>query len=161
MGPVICQIVTWKSNRPEKMVDRAWGNYVMLNTNRMSDILQLDSGNTKFKYLQAPNDHRCSWDTLECNTAIGQIEAAADTEPDHEFGVFPIFPTLDITRVTIDTPVDTEIDWEDVCMVYQTDRDATLGVSHMVYYTKSWKRVTVIVNLTINGVNDLWHDNPD
>lgn len=143
------------------MVNRAWGNYVMLNTNRMSDILNLDSGNTKFKYLQDPDDHRSSWDTIESTSPIGQLEAAHDTEPDHEFGVFPIFPTLDITRVTVDTPVDTEIEWENVCMVYQTNRDSTLGVSHMVYYTKSWERITVIINLNIMEVSELWHDNPD
>ena len=44
------------------------------------------------------------------------------------------------------TPVDTLIEWDDVCMVYQTPRDVALGVCHMVYYKESWKRTVAIIN---------------
>ena len=161
MPLIITQIVTWKSNRPEKYKRGnghtyyvAYGDYYMLNTNRMVDIKDAPDGTgTVFKYAQSPNDHRVSLDTIETNTPLNQLENAHNDAPDHKFGTFPIFPTLDITRISVDTPVDTEIEWEDICMVYQTPRDYALGVAHMVYYDKSFKRITVIINMSIFEVS--------
>ncbi len=160
MPLITVQAVTWKSNRPEKYKRGnghtyyvAYGDYYMLNTNRMVDIVDSPDGvGTVFKYAQSPNDHRVSLDTIETNTPLNQLRNAHDDEPDHKFGVFPIFPTLDITRVTTDTPVDTEIEWNDICMVYQTPRDYALDVAHMIYYDKSFKRRRVIIDMNLNEV---------
>lgn len=160
MPLITVQIVTWKSNRPEKYKRGnghtyyvAYGDYYLLNTNRMVDIKDAPDGTgTVFKYAQSPNDHRVSLDTIETNTTLLQLKTAHDDEPDHKFGTFSILPTLDITRAATDTPVDTEIEWNDIAMVYQTPRDVTLGVSHMVYYDKSFKRKMVIIYMSINEV---------
>lgn len=151
MPLILTQISGWNTIRPEKLMGVAYLDYVMLNTNRMSDIKSHDDGST-FKYLQAPDDHRCSYDTIICDKTVNQLRTAHDDNPDSKFGTFSIFPTLDITRVTVDTPVNTDIEWDDICYVYQTPRDRTLGVSHMVYYDKSFKRKTVIIDMDVLDV---------
>lgn len=149
----LVQVNTWHSVRPEKYMrgsDHAhyvsYGDYYLLNTNRMSDIKTTTAGGTVFKYNQAPDDHRCSYDTIDTNMILANLEADANIVYGSKFAVLNIFPTLDITRVTVDTPVATEIEWDDIALVYQTPRDVDYGVIHLVYYDKSWKRRLVIVN---------------
>lgn len=150
----LVQVNTWHSVRPEKYMrgsDHAhyvsYGDYYLLNTNRMSDIRSTTAGGTVFEYNQAPDDHRCSPDTIETNSTLLQLNQDADLVPQDKFATLDIFPTLDITRVTVDTPVETQIEWDSIALVWQTARDITYGVVHLVYYTKSWKRVTVIVDV--------------
>lgn len=154
MPLTLVQVNTWHSNRPEKYkrgTDHtnyvSDGDYYLLNTNRMSDIKTTTSGGTIFKYAQAPDDHRVSLDTIETNSILANVELDANIVYGSKFAVLNIFPTLDITRVTIDTPVATEIEWDDITMVWQTPRDVDYGVCHLVYYDKSWKRRTVIINM--------------
>ena len=155
MALVLIQAVNWKTKRPEKYVSLAgdhavytlaYGDYYLLNTNRMTDLKVIDTDDTQFLYSQAPNDRRSSPDTIQTTSTVAQLRTAHDITPDSKFGTFPIYPTLDITRVTVDTPVDTLIEWDDVCMVYQTPRDLILDVCHMVYYKEAWKRTVVIIN---------------
>lgn len=156
MPLALIHAVNWKSKRPEKyMIDGghfAYADYFLLNTNRMSELKVINTDNTQFYFTQAINDRRCSPDVIETTCTLAEITVYHDLTPDSKFGTFPIYPTLDITRVAVDTPVDTLIDWEDVAFVYQTPRDYTLGVSHMVYYKESWKRTVVIINLSLLGV---------
>jgi hypothetical protein len=152
MALTLVQVNTWNTKRPEKYKRGSGhdhyvsdGDYYLLNTNRMSDIKVTSTGGTIFKFNQAPDDHRASWDTIETNSSVAAIEEDHNITPDSKFAVLSIYPTLDITRVDTDTPVDTEIAWENIALAWQTPRDAEWGVCHLVYYDKSWKRKTVIV----------------
>lgn len=154
MPLTLAQVNTWHSVRPEKYKRGtghtnyvSYGDYYLLNTNRMVDIRETTGGGTIFEYNQAPDDHRCSPDTIETNSTLLQLNQDTDLVPQDKFATLDIFPTLDITRVTVDTPVETQIEWSDIALVWQTARDITYGVVHLVYYTKSWKRVTVIVDI--------------
>ena len=150
----LVQVNTWHSVRPEKYKRGtghtnyvSYGDYYLLNTNRMVDIRETTGGGTVFEYNQAPDDHRCSPDTIETNSTLLQLNQDADLVPQDKFATLDIFPTLDITRVTVDTPVETQIEWDSIALAYQTPRDVDYGVIHLVYYDKSWKRRLVIVEM--------------
>ena len=145
MPLILSQIETWSTKRQEPHVDKATNNYFLLNTNRMVDIITFDTTGSQFKYCQAPNDRRSSPDIIETNSTVAQLRTAQDITPDSKFATLPIYPTLDITRTTTDTAVNTLVEWDDINYAYQTDRDIVLGVCHLVYYKESWKRTTVIV----------------
>ena len=170
MGLFLAQVNVWSSIRPEKYVSTAgdhsiytmaYGDYYLLNTNRCVDIIDKTTY-LQCKYNQAPDDHRVMPDTLEfIPIKYGQGESDsyleyfydyADLPNNHDFGTFAIYPTLDVTRVTIDTPVDTEIDWTDIAMIYQTPKDFEGNVAHMVYYTKSWKRIVCIIDGSLPSI---------
>jgi uncharacterized protein (TIGR02145 family) len=144
----LTQIVNWKSKRPEHYERMAWGDYYFLNTNRVVDLITFDGTGSQFKYCQAPDDHRCSPDTIETNTSVADIEAYHNIVYPIKFAPLPLFPTNDMTRVLIDTPVVTYIDFENICMAYATPRDLVLNVIHVVYYNESFKRVTRIMNMS-------------
>jgi uncharacterized protein (TIGR02145 family) len=124
----------------------AWNNYYFLNTNRIVDLITFDGTGSQFKYNQAPDDHRSSPDTIETNTSVADIETAHNIVYPSKFVTLPIFPTNDMTRVLIDTPVNTVVEFDDICMVYCTPRDIALNVAHCVYYRESFKRVLCIIN---------------
>ncbi len=151
----LTQVDHWKTKRPEKYVSgdgshtiyaMAETDYFFLNTNRISDMITLSDGTTQFKYLQAPDDHRCSYDTIVCSTTVADIGAYHNVVYPIKFAPLPIFPTDDMTRVLIDTPVITYVDFENICMAYCTRRDVALNVCHVVYYNESFERVRCIVN---------------
>jgi uncharacterized protein (TIGR02145 family) len=144
----LTQIVNWKSKRPEQYDNIAWNNYYFLNTNRIVDLITFDGTGSQFKYCQFPDDHRCSPDTIETNTSVVDIEAYHNVVLPIKFAPLPIFPTNDMSRVLIDTPVITYIDFDDICMAYCTPRDIALNVAHVVYYRESFKRVTCIINMS-------------
>jgi len=141
--------VIWQSKRPEKRIGKSYNNLYLLNTNRMVDIITYDTDGSQFKYVQAPQDRRCSPDTIETNTSVADLRTAHDITPDSKFATLPIYPTLDISTIATATPVDTLIEWENIALAWQTDRDEADDVSHLTYYTESWKRKTVIVNMTL------------
>jgi uncharacterized protein (TIGR02145 family) len=152
---LLTQVNSWKTKRPEKYVSLAGdhqvytladGDYFFLNTNRISEMVAKNDGSTKFLFSQAPDDHRCSPDIIECNTSIADIEAAANVVYPSKFVILPIFPTNDITRVHVDTPVNTVVELEDIAYVYATRRDLVLDVTHCVYYDKSFRRIECILN---------------
>lgn len=163
MGLFLAQVNVWSSIRPEKYIANrakntyvATGDYYLLNTNRCVDIIEKDDY-LQCKYNQALDDHRCSPDTIEfivipygemSGDALDYFLAYAAMTNNHEFGTFAIYPNMDLNE----TPVDTEIDWSDIAYIYQTPMDATRDVSHMVYYTKSWKRVTCLIDGTLPSI---------
>lgn len=142
MGLFLTAITDWTTKRPEKYKKVLFGNYVLLNTNRLCDIRETTAGGTEFLYHQAPDDHRCSPDHITCGTTLAVLRTWHDTVEASKFGTFSVFPGFDITA----TPVDTTIEWENVCMIYQTDRDIADGVCHLIYYLDSWKRKAVLID---------------
>jgi uncharacterized protein (TIGR02145 family) len=152
---LLTQVNHWATKRAEKYVSTlgdhqiytmAQGDYFFINTNRISDMITKHDGTTKFKFSQNPNDHRCSPDIIECNTTVANIEIAHNTVPPSKFIILPIFPTNDITRVLVDTPVNTLVEIDDIAIVYCTRRDVALNVAHCVYYRESFERVECIIN---------------
>ena len=161
MSLIFLQVDSWHTIRPEKYVRNrsknsyvAVGDYYILNTNRMVDIISLAPGHTQFKYNQAPDDARCSPDTITATISLATIVAAHDTAPPSNFMDLPIFPTCDMKRISIDTPVYTSIEVDDITMIYATNKDFLHGVCHMVYYRNSFERVTCIINL---GLMDVYY----
>jgi hypothetical protein len=158
MGLFLAQVNVWNSIRPEKhLANRdkntyvAYGDYYLLNTNRCVDIK--DKGAyLQCKYNQAPDDHRCSPDTIEFqispygemrdDTQIDIFIQHGDLESASKFAIFDIYPDMDITQ----TPVTTEIEWDDIAYIYAMPNEFDDSRCHMVYYDKSWKRVFCIVN---------------
>jgi uncharacterized protein (TIGR02145 family) len=160
---LLTQVNHWESKRPEKYVSLqgdhqiytlADGDYYFLNTNRISEIITKHDGTTRFYFTQNPNDHRCSPDIIECNTSLADIETYHNIIAPSKFVTLPIFPTNDIERVLIDTPVNTMVELDDICMVYATRRDNELNVTHCVYYRESFKRVTCIINYSFAQVQN-------
>jgi len=154
MPLTLVQVNTWHSVRPEKYKRGnghdhyvSDGDYYLLNTNRMVDIKESPTGGTIFKYNQAPDDHRCSPDTIETNSSVASLEEDANLTYQDKIVELDMYPTLDMLRIDTDTPVTTGIEWDDIALVWQTPRDVEYGVVHLVYYDKSWKRITVIVEV--------------
>ena len=149
MALALIQAAEWKSKRPEKYVIE--GGYVaytdayLLNTNRMSELKVINTDNTQFLYSQAPNDRRCSLDVVESTNSIAVITSYADLAEISKFATLDIFPAYDITA----TPVSTVIEWDDICMIYQTPKDWVDNVAHMVYYKEAWKRTACMIDHTI------------
>ena len=152
---LLTQVNSWKTKRPEKYVSLdgdhaiytlASGDYYFLNTNRISEIVTNNDGTTRFSFTQGPNDRRCSPDIIETNSSLATIEQYHNAVYPSKFVTLPIFPTNDITRVLIDTPVNTMVELDDIAIVYCTRRDLDLNVAHCVYYREAFKRVTCIIN---------------
>ena len=142
MGLFLTTITDWTTKRPEKYQKVLYQNYILLNTNRLCDIRRTTDDHTEFLYSQAPDDHRCSPDHITCGTTLPVLIQWHDAVEISKFGTFSIFPGYDITQ----TPVATTIEWANVCMIYQTDRDVADNVCHMVYYDESWKRRAVMID---------------
>ena len=158
MGLFLAKVNVWSSIRPEKHVaDRdkntyvSYGDYYLLNTNRCVDII--DKGTyLQCKYNQSPNDHRCSPDTLEFemqtygqmddSTQIGIFIQYGDLESASKFASFDIYPDMDITQ----TPVTTDIEWDDIAYIYAMPNEFDDERCHMVFYDKSWKRISCIIH---------------
>ena len=152
---LLTQVNHWKSKRPEKYVSvqgdhqihtLAYGDYYFLNTNRIGEIITKNDGTTRFNFTQNPNSRRCSPDIIETNSSLATIELYHNAVYPTKFITLPIFPTNDITRVLIDTPVNTLVEVDDIAIVYCTRRDIELNVAHCVYYRESFRRVTCIIN---------------
>lgn len=165
MPLTLTQVNTWHSNRPEKYKRGtghtnyvSYGDYYLLNTNRMVDIKETTDGGTIFKYAQTPDDHRVGLDTIETNSTLAFLEADANLIYQDKIVQLGMYPTLDITRVGADTPVATGIEWDSIALAWQTARDIEWGVVHLVYYDKSWKRITVLVDvdslITLYGLQE-------
>lgn len=142
MGLFLTSITDWTTKRPEKYKKVLYLNYILLNTNRLCDIRETTDGDTEFLYHQAPDDHRCSPDHITCGTSLVLLKEWHDYTSASKFNTFSVFPGYDITA----TPVDTVIEWDDIAMIYQTDRDIADGVCHMVYYENSFKRKAVMID---------------
>jgi hypothetical protein len=149
----LTQVDNWNTIRPEKYKKGAngvhgnyvaYGDYYLLNTNRIVDMTVKGSG-SKFLYCQDPDDSRCSPDEIECGTSVAVIRTWHDAIEDSKFGTFPIYPNFDTTAATVDTT----IEWENICMIYQTPSDFDAGRSHMVYYTNAWERKVCLINLNL------------
>lgn len=164
MGLFLAQVNVWNSIRPEKHVANrdkntyvAYGDYYLLNTNRCVDIIDKTTY-LQCKYNQAPDDRRCSPDTIEfvpikygqgdSSTYLGYFKDYGDLANAQEFGTFSIYPDMDITA----TPVDTQIDWSDICYMYQSPRSFEDDLVYMVYYDKSWKRITCIIDGSLPSI---------
>lgn len=164
MGLFLAQVNVWSSIRPEKHVaDRdintyvSYGDYYLLNTNRCVDIIDKTTY-LQCKYNQAPDDHRCSPDTIEfipikygqgeSDSYLEYLTDYADLVDNDKFGTFAIYPNMDRDE----TPVDTQIEWADIAYMYQTPRDFTLDLVHMVYYDKSWKRIVCLIDGSLPSI---------
>lgn len=154
MALFITQVENWDSKRPEVYKKGAWGehvnyvawgDYYLLNTNRISDMVVNRNGDASFKYSQSRNDHRCSPDFIDTGSSVAVVEQWSNTAQASTDGTFPIFPNMDRTA----TPVDTTIDIDDIAMIYQTPRDVTRNIAHMVYYQEGFKRVLCLINMNI------------
>lgn len=141
-------VTTWSTKRPDKLLGKAYEDYFLLNTNRIVDMIAVGDDSSRFLYCQAPDDSRCSPDVIECVHTPDEIIAHHDTVEASKFGTFAIFPGYDITA----TPVDTTIEWADVDFIYQTSRDRSDGVCHMVYYKDAWKRTECMIDMSITDV---------
>jgi hypothetical protein len=111
----------------------------------MVDIKASPTGGAVFKYNQAPNDHRCSYDTIDTNASIEDLRGMHDGTPTDKFATLAVYPSTDFREVIVDTPVDTEVEWDDICLAYQTPKDADIGICRVVYYDKSFKRKLVFI----------------
>jgi uncharacterized protein (TIGR02145 family) len=152
-------VTSWHTNRPEKYIkdDLSIGKlgFYILNTNRMVDLVALDGNHVQLKYNQSPDNRRGSSDTLILVQTIAGIRTIHDTDYPTKLMTLPIFPTNDITRIGIDTPVFTQIEGDDIAIIYATPKDYLHGVCHMVYYRNTYERVTCIINLSLIDVYSL------
>jgi len=152
---LLTQVNSWATKRPEKYVSvtgdhqeyaLASSDYFFLNTNRISEIITKKDDTTRFYFTQDLNDRRSSPDIIETTSSLATIGLYHDAVYPSKFVTLPIFPTNDITRVLIDTPVNTVVEYDDIAIVYCTPRDLILNVSHCVYYREGFERVTCILN---------------
>lgn len=147
MGLVFTSVNTWNTKKPGNRKNIARWDIFLLNTNRMCDIHDKGSGRAGFLYSEDPDDHRDSPGYIDCDIfvsvdAIADLQYFRDLVYGSNFHTFGIYPDMDITQ----TPVNTDIEWEDIAYVYYTKNDFLNGNSHMVYYRNSWERVECIVD---------------
>ena len=136
-----CEIVYWDTKHPGRR-DQAHDDYYMLNTNRMVELVQVDS-DVKFRFNNDPEDRRDSPDNIKVhNTDIATIRVWHDEGHPSKFVTMPVFPGTDLTETTVDTTME----WDDIAYIWETDRDYDDGVCHMVYYPKAWERREVIID---------------
>lgn len=138
--PAIVRV--WNTKHPGKRMGVAIINYYFLNTNRIIELRDLGSNYSGFYFANDPDDARDSPDYLEVAVTTTNIELYHNATPASKFGTIPIFPSWDITE----TPVNTEIPWENIAYAWQTPRDFADNVMHMVYYRKPWQRVECLVD---------------
>lgn len=149
MGLALTTVYTWTTKRPDKPLKIAEDSYFLLNTNRMSDIKAFTHGGARSQFLfsQAPDDRRCSPDTISAYATVATLAGYHDSVPASKFAILPIFPAFDTTEATVSTMVE----WKDIAYVYQTYQDFWVDglVSHAVIYENGWKRKTVLVDLSL------------
>jgi len=140
-------ISTWNTKKPGKRIGIAYGDYYLLNTNRVIE-LRADGDASKFYFANDPDDARDSPDYIECDISVAIITQYADTALLSKFATLDIYPELN----TDGTPVETQIEWANIAYVFATAREYEDGICHMVYYRKAWERVEVLVDTNILAV---------
>jgi hypothetical protein len=161
MAIVLVQVNTWHTKRPEKYKRGnnhdhyiSYGDYYLLNTNRMVDIKVSPTGGTVFKYNQAPDDSRASYDTIETNSSVADLRSMHDGTPTSKFAVLSVYNSTDFKKIVNDTPVTTEIAWDSICLVMQTVQDGALNICRLVYFDESFKRKMIFIDC--NDLMTLW-----
>lgn len=143
-------VLDWKTKHPGNRKQEALWDVFLLNTNR---IIEMRADRSfwlaSFWFSNNPNDSRDSPDWLHVFWSPDVWEAWHNLDPASKFGTFPIFPDFDRTQ----TPIDTDIQWENVAYIYCTYQEFYhYDTCHMVYYTDSWKRVECIVDMTMGEI---------
>ena len=143
------RVTEWTTKKPGNRLRVAINDTFMLNTNRIIEMVATSDLTSAFWYANDPDDARDSPDHIACNCDVYAIRQYHDRVETDKFGTFSIFPGWDRTE----TPVDTEIEWTNICYVYQTPTDYSESTSHMVYYRKAWERVECLIDMTPTDVN--------
>jgi hypothetical protein len=153
MGLLIVQADIWNTKKPGNRLRMGRYDMFLLNTNRMSDIHDMGNGDADFLYSEDPDDRRDSPGYIEADIflstdALEDLRYFHDLVPTSKFHTFGVYPDMDITQ----TPVPTDIEWEDIAYVYYSRLDIENDTSHMVYYRNTWERVECIVDENIIAI---------
>jgi hypothetical protein len=125
---------------------------IVLNTDRMSDILVDPSDATKsiFKYFDNRLDRRESWALVHANITVAEIIAAADTEFFSNMITLPLHKHKDPNQATVDHTMPVEaITYVDR---YNPDPDNHCWIC---YYNAAFKRREELCGLSMEDIPDI------
>jgi len=146
----LTQVYDWDSKKAGRRTDtnRVYGNYYVLNTNRITDLKVFMNGldeDSKFLYSDDPDDARDSPANVWCAATVDQIETAHNLTPTSKFGTLAVYPDMDTSQATVDTT----IEWDDIAYAYASLDDINHDWAHVVYYENAWKRKEVLISYSV------------
>lgn len=136
-------IVTWRG------IGVPTASVVVLNTNRVNLFKVRASTKSDFYYAINPWDRRSSLGFIQATSSVSTLTTAFDTALNSNVMTLAIYPSNDVTQ----TPVNKYIDYEDFAYAYAYESDWTK--SWVVYTTKAFKEVKVLVNNSLDELIDL------
>jgi hypothetical protein len=154
----LCPVTSWSDERDSAYriapSDRSGYRTILLNPNRISDLLVADNNTLAiprsiFKYFDNNLDRREKWGTIKADMAVSTIIAAADTP------FFSSMVTINIHRNNNPhaATVATTIPW--ACLAYADDYNQDDEHCWIVYYNAAFKRREVLADLTIEQLEDI------
>lgn len=143
------QVLVWNTKKPGKRLGVAYSGGVtdtyLLNSNRIIEMRPLTADTVRFFFANDPDDPRDAPDYIECTNSLATWETAHTAiVPTSKFADLPIFPGGDITVAHEHV----HVEWENIAYAYATKHDHRNSRCHVVYYTKDWKRVEALLDMS-------------
>ena len=122
---------------------------VILNTNRVGTFKVRASTKSDYYYSLNHLDRREKPGFIDATSSVATLTTAFDTALNSNVMVLKTYPNNDITE----TPVNKNIDYADFSYAYAYEADATK--SWVIYYSKAFKKIKVLVNNNLAQLIDL------
>jgi hypothetical protein len=147
---ILSTITKWESLRDGRhrvgALDLPTGREFVINPNRLVDIRDKGTG-SKFLFFDNHLDSRENASYVESSDSVTTLQEAYDDDLSSKFIELPIYRDNNISRATDIVRIDSEL------FAYADANNASPGTSSWVVYIKNgFKRVEVLVNLTLNDI---------
>lgn len=122
---------------------------LVLNTNRVGLFKVRATSYSDYYYTVNPVSRRDKPGFIQATSTVAALISALDTALDSNAMELVVYPNNDVTA----TPVSKYIDYADFAYAYAKEDDATK--SWVVYSTKAFKEVKVLVNNSLDELIDI------
>jgi hypothetical protein len=150
---ILTEVTSWHDKRDSTYrvapLDKG-SRLFLLNPNRFLNIKANPSDATKsqFEFYDNHLDRRESFGLVKCNSSVAEIIAADDTAFHSNMMTFNIHPHNNTAKTAIATTLPVS------CIAYFDDYNQDNEHVWMVYYTAAWRRHEVLVEGTLEGIED-------
>lgn len=147
---ILSTITKWESHRDSKMrvgaMDRSSGRQFVINPNRIVDLKARGTG-SKFLFFDNHLDSREGASYVEALETVTELREAYDDDLASKFIDLPVYRNNNINRATDIVRIEADT------FAYADTNNANPDISSWVVYIKNgFKRVEVLVNLTLNDI---------
>jgi hypothetical protein len=145
----LATITKWQSIRDCKgrvgAIDRASGRQFVINPNRLTDIRDNGTG-SRFLFFDNHLDHRESPSYVEASDSVDDLKMAHDDDLSYKFITLPVHRNNNPSRATDNIQIEADM------FAYADASNADSDKSWVTYIKEGFKRVEVLVDLSLNDI---------